>query len=256
MSWIEVKRGPKLSKELYYLEDDIIESLLASKSDGCIFDYVGHSAIENYFGNIPLTAAHCESVLKVPPEIAKKINAGNMNKMLRAWAGGGSGTLKYDAKGYLIEVNGFPFKEIKSTCGVQYNPKTNIHAFEKGDLIVLGAHQFQNDLTSDVIRTGIVKCALFYGDDPQNHIESCSSGASSTRQNWAKGYMDKYVGAVIRYPGRSDDQVDHYGMPCFRKFGWSWHLGACRKATPEEAAKALAEGLFEDTEKGKALSYS
>lgn len=78
-SWI------KKDGKVYYLTDDMIAAKWPNYE---VRDKIGHSAIEEYFPESK-GGVHFESPIKIPAEIAREVNKGHCDAMLKAggWAG-------------------------------------------------------------------------------------------------------------------------------------------------------------------------
>jgi hypothetical protein len=87
-SWIE-KDG-----KLFYLDDKTIETHWP-KDD--VREHIGHAAIEAIYPEA-IGGQHRENAIEIPPQIAKEINRGHMNKMAKA---GGWNGARYTSRGHL-----------------------------------------------------------------------------------------------------------------------------------------------------------
>lgn len=103
-SWIKTRDSDKP----FFLTDDMI--LAKWGPDVNFSDKIGHFAICSYFDS-SLLSTHHESIVKVPPAIAREINAGHCRRML-AGSDYPFKSLRYNSSGRLIEVDGSPVKTL------------------------------------------------------------------------------------------------------------------------------------------------
>lgn len=229
-SWME--KGNKV----YFLTDDIIEAAWGVTLPKVVQNYIGHGAIERYFGKRVRDIKHEEGVLKVPRPIARAINNGEMRRMMES-SDPSYRNLRYSQKGNLISINGLTFREFREKyeettrklkqCPIEYDTM-NFYGLKEGDRVIIGPHMngsLEEELTTtDKLKKEWVRQGMRVSMGYPIVINS------KWRKNW-NSIMEKYVGKIATITTIGKFDVSSYGI-CkldIDRGNWSWHCGALKK---------------------------